>query len=63
MRLQFPGGRYHVINRGNYRYDVFGSPRAAQAFEATLEEAALQHGWLLHAYGGPKGVTSGIRNF
>ena len=25
IRIQFPGARYHIINRGNYRHDVFTS--------------------------------------
>lgn len=41
---------YHVINRGNYRRDLFESAGAAQAFEETLEEACVVHGWKLHAH-------------
>jgi len=38
-----PDGRrtlaiYHVINRGNYRRDVFGTDGAARAFETALGE-------------------------
>ena len=33
LRIQYEGAIYHVINRGNYRRDVFESVGAAQAFE------------------------------
>jgi hypothetical protein len=42
LRIQFEGAIYHVINRGNYRQDVFGSVGAAMAFEATLAEAGSE---------------------
>jgi len=48
--LEYPGARYHLINRGNYRSDVFASEGAKQAFERTLFEACERHGWLLHAF-------------
>lgn len=50
LRIQYEGALYHVINRGNYRRDVFESVGAAQAFEATLIEACEMHGWRLHAH-------------
>ena len=39
-----------MINRGNYRSDVFGTDRAKEAFERTLFAACEKSGWLLHAY-------------
>ncbi len=50
MRIQFPGAIYHVINRGNYRRDLFETAGAAKAFEATLEEGAPRFRWIVHAY-------------
>lgn len=50
IRIEYEGALYHVINRGNYRRDVFGTAGAARAFEATLAEACERHGWLVHAY-------------
>jgi putative transposase len=50
LRLQYPGAIYHVINRGNYRWDVFGSEGGAAAFEETMWEAVARCGWQLHAY-------------
>ena len=41
---------YHVINRGNYRRDVFGTAGAAQAFEAVVTEGCERYRWRLHAY-------------
>lgn len=51
LRIVFPGALYHVINRGNYRQDVFASGGAARAFETVLAEACVRHRWRLHAYG------------
>lgn len=50
LRIQYEGALYHVINRGNYRRDVFESAGAAQAFEDVLMEACEVSGWRLHAY-------------
>ena len=37
-RIEFAGACYHVINRGNYRRDLFNGKGAAEAFERTLDE-------------------------
>ncbi len=50
LRIQYPGAIYHVINRGNYRSDVFGSVGAAKAFEGVLDEACEMFGWVVHGY-------------
>jgi putative transposase len=50
LRLEFPGARYHVINRGNYRSDIFRSDRTKTAFETCLIEASEKWAWLLHAF-------------
>jgi REP element-mobilizing transposase RayT len=50
LRIQFEGAIYHVINRGNYRRDVFESASTAAAFETVLGEACERHRWRLHAY-------------
>lgn len=50
LRLEFPGAIYHVINRGNYRADIFRSERAKAAFEACLFEASAKSDWALHAF-------------
>jgi len=50
LRIEFAGGCYHVINRGNYRRRIFEGKGAADAFERTLDEAARRYGWLIHAY-------------
>ena len=49
-RLEFAGARYHVINRGNFRQDLFTGEGAAEAFETTLGEAAERFGWRVAAY-------------
>jgi putative transposase len=50
LRIQYPGATYHVLNRGNYKNDIFADAGAAQAFVATLEEAVDRYGWRLSAY-------------
>lgn len=49
-RIEFAGACYHVINRGNYRRELFNGTGAAEAFERTLDEAAQRFGWAVHAY-------------
>lgn len=50
LRIQFGGAIYHVINRGNYRRDLFAGPGEAQAFLATVRDGAERMGWRVHAY-------------
>ncbi len=50
VRLEYPGACYHVINRGNYRRNLFADEGAARAFEGVLAEACERFGWRLHAY-------------
>jgi len=50
LRIEYPGALYHVINRGNYRRDVFESAGSAEAFVTALREAVAQYGWRVHAY-------------
>ena len=50
LRLEFPGACYHVINRGNYRTDIFRTQGARAAFESCLFEACEKSDWVLHAF-------------
>ncbi len=50
LRLEFPGAIYHVINRGNYREDVFAREDAKAAFTEYLLAACQRFGWRLHAF-------------
>lgn len=50
IRIEFEGAIYHVLNRGNYRRDLFTSSGEAQAFICALQEGVRLHGWRLHAY-------------
>ena len=49
-RVEFAGACYHVINRGNYRRNLFLGKGAAEAFERALGEAAQRFGWRVQAY-------------
>jgi REP element-mobilizing transposase RayT len=50
LRVQYEGALYHVVNRGNYRRDIFKAPGATEAFVTALEEATQAYGWKCHAY-------------
>ncbi len=50
LRLEYPGARYHIINRGNYRLDAFWADETKAAFEGCLFEACAKSGWILHAF-------------
>lgn len=50
LRLESEGGIYHVINRGNYRGDIFRSDKAKAAFLKCLGEACEKSGWVVHAW-------------
>ena len=47
--IEFADACYHVINRGNYRRNLFGEGGAAAAFERAQDEAAKRFGWRIHA--------------
>lgn len=49
-RVEYASACYHVINRGNYRRDLFTGQGAAEAFERTLGQAAQRFSWRIHAY-------------
>jgi len=50
LRIEYAGGRYHVINGGNFQEDLFVERGAGEGFERTLGEAAARYGWRVHAY-------------
>ncbi len=50
VRFQFPGAIYHVLNRGNYRKDLFTAGESGAWFVRALQEASEQCGWRVHAY-------------
>jgi len=50
LRIEYQGGCYHVINRGNYRRNLFYEQGAAASFETTLGQASERFGWEIHAY-------------
>lgn len=50
LRLEYPGAVYHVLNRGNYRSDIFREDGARLAFLACLGEACERTGWVVHAW-------------
>ena len=49
-RLEAEDAVYHVLNRGNYRSDIFRSEKARSAFLRCLGEACTKTGWRIHAW-------------
>lgn len=50
LRIEYPGAIYHLINRGNYRRDLFETPGAAESFLKALTETAQRFEWRVFAY-------------
>jgi REP element-mobilizing transposase RayT len=44
LRLEYAGACYHIINRGNYRRNLFTGEGAAESFLKCLYEACLEFG-------------------
>ena len=49
-RIEYAGAIYHILNRGNYRQDLFNIVGSAEAFERVLFDACSRFGWQLFAY-------------
>jgi len=49
-RIESADACYHILNRGNYRQDLFAVGSSGQRFEETLFEACARYGWRLHGY-------------
>ena len=50
LRIEKENGVYHIINRGNYRQDVFINEGAHLSFEQCLFEACVKCGWVLEGF-------------
>jgi putative transposase len=50
LRIEYEHALYHIINRGNYRADIFATDGAKQSFEKCLWETCAKCGWTVHAY-------------
>jgi putative transposase len=50
LRVEYAGACYHVLNRGNYRRDLFAEKGAAESFRTCLFEAAERFAWRVHAF-------------
>jgi putative transposase len=48
--MESEAGVYHVLNRGNYRADVFRGEKTKHAFLQCLDEACQRTGWYVHAW-------------
>ena len=50
LRIERENGLYHVINRGNYRQDLFINEGVHESFEKCLFEACEKCGWILEGF-------------
>jgi putative transposase len=50
LRLESESGVYHVLNRGNYRVDIFRADKTKAAFLKCLQESCERTGWQVHAW-------------
>jgi len=50
LRIEKENGVYHIINRGNYRQDLFINEGAYASFETCLFEACEKCGWVLEGF-------------
>jgi putative transposase len=49
LRIQYPGARYHVMNRGDQREDILRDDADRQRFLGTLTETCGKTEWQIHA--------------
>ena len=49
-RIECAGAVYHILNRGNYRQDLFTVSGSTEAFERVLFDTCSRFGWRLYAY-------------
>jgi REP element-mobilizing transposase RayT len=50
LRIERDNGVYHLINRGNYRQDLFVDEGTHRSFETCLFEACEKCGWVLEGF-------------
>jgi len=50
LRVEYDGGIYHVMNRGDRRERIFMDDEDRQRFVETLGEVCAKTGWQVHAY-------------
>ena len=50
LRIEFPGGLYHVTSRGDRREDIYLNDADRQRWLDLLGEVCTRHNWLCHAY-------------
>ena len=50
LRIERENGVYHVINRGNYRQDLFINEGAHRSFKKCLFDACEKCGWMLEGF-------------
>lgn len=50
LRIEYPGARYHLMSRGDWREAIFADDQDRAQFLRTLGEACAKTGWQVHAY-------------
>ena len=50
LRLELPGGLYHVTSRGDRREDIYLDDDDRACWLATLAQVCQRHHWICHAW-------------
>ena len=50
LRIEFPGGLYHLTSRGDRREDIYLNDADRQRWLDLLGEVCVRYNWLCHAY-------------
>lgn len=50
LRIEYPGGFYHVTSRGNEQKEIFKSDKDREQFISYLESASSRYGAVVHGY-------------
>ena len=50
LRIEFSGGIYHVMNRGDHLERIFQDDPDRRLFLRTLDEACSGAGWAIHSF-------------
>ena len=50
LRVEYPGGIYHLMSRGDHGESIFRDDADRRTFMSTLGEACAKTGWQVHAW-------------
>lgn len=50
LRIELPGGVYHITSRGNAKQEIFEDDKDREQFLSLISHVVDRYGWLCHAY-------------